>query len=611
MRPLDLTTGPPETDMKKPAQKPAPPPLTVDPVTVEIVRNGIITVTDDMKTSLVRAAASTVIYEAQNFAVGLFSPAGEMVSTGVGLPMLVRAMAQAVRAKIRHCGAGGMKPGDVYITNDPGITGSPLNHIVVTLPIFLKDALIGLACCVAHWPDIGGVKDGMTADVFSEGLQLPILKYQDRVKVNADLVDIIRLNVRDEGRARADLHAQVAAIATGERRFLELVTRYGRDQVAGAITALMDRSEAMARGRMRSIPDGVYEAESFMDDDGITVGRPVPIRVRVEVKGEDMTIDLTGLSRQVRGFYNSPIATGEACAQVAFKCLISPADEPVNDGAFRSLRTILPPGRIVSATRPAPTRSWMTFPMTVVDTIFKALAPAMPDRAIAAHHADPVVAAFHGFNAKTAEYFSGTLGPLGGGWGAKQSDDGVSAAVPLNGGATRNLPSEEIEARFPLVVERYALVPDSGGAGRHRGGLGVERVMRARTDITLNTQVERAHCRPWGLAGGRDGRANAVALRINAHWKTEFPNGKMVAAQIRAGDAFRLRSGGGGGYGPPLERPVAEVCYDVRQGYISVHEAGVFYGVVIDPETFKVNEPATVLIRGAGMAALPPPGHDG
>jgi N-methylhydantoinase B len=592
--------------MKKPPQKSAPP-AAIDPVTIEIVRNNVIAVTDDMKSSLLRSTASTAICKTQDFATGLFTPDGETVSVGIGLPMLIRGMVQTVRAKIRHCGADGMKPGDIYLTNDAGITGSHLNHVVLTLPVFLKDTLIGFSCCVARWPDVGGVKDGMTADVFSEGLQLPILKYQDRGKINQDLVDIISLNVRDPGRALADLQAQATAIATGERRFLEVVGRHGGDQVAGAIAAIMERSEAVARARTRSIPEGVYEAESFMDDDGITVGRPVPIRVRVEVKGDEMTIDLTGLSRQVRGFYNSGIATGEACAQIAFKCLVSPAEEPINDGAFRNLKTILPPGRVVSATRPAPMRSWMTFPMTVVDTVFKALAPAMPDRVIAAHHADLLTARFHGFNAKTAEFFSCSLGPLGGGWGAKQSEDGVSGTVALSGGDSCNVPSEEIEATFPLVIERYALVPDSGGAGRHRGGLGVERVVRARTDITLNTQIERAHCRPWGLAGGRDGRANAVALRITTHWKTEFPNAKLQAAQIRTGDAFRLRSGGGGGYGPPLERPVADVCNDVRQGYVSVHDAGVFYGVVIDPETFKVNEPATLLIRGAGMAALPPP----
>jgi N-methylhydantoinase B len=594
-----------QTEAKLPAERPKRGP--VDPVTVEIVRNGVMAVTEEMKTNLMRTAYNMIIYEALDFTVGLFTPEGETVSIGIGLPMFIRGMAEVVKAKIRHFGAGGMQPGDIYVTNDAYITGSHLNHVTLTLPIFHKDTLVGFSCCMAHWLDIGGQLGGMTTDIFAEGLQIPILKFQDRGKVSQDLVDIIRHNVRIPSRALGDLRAQVTAVTTGERRFLELVTRYGRDHVAEAIAAIMDRSETAARARTRSIPDGVYEAESFMDDDGITVGRSIPIRVRVVVKGDEMTIDLTDVARQVRGFFNSGVTTGHACAQVAYKCLTSPTDYPINDGSFRSLKTIVPPGRIVSATRPAPMRLWMTIPMTIVDTVFKALAPAIPDRVIAGHHADLLIAQFHGFNAKTSEFFIGNFGPLGGGWGAKRSEDGVSGTVALNDGDTHNSPSELVEAKFPIVIERYGLVPDSGGAGRHRGGLGVERVVRARTDITLNTQIERAHCRPWGLNGGRDGRANSVALRISTQWKTEFPNAKVLVAQIKAGDAFRLRSGGGGGYGPPLERPVEDVRNDVRQGYVSVHEAAVFYGVVIDPDTFRVNEPATILIRGTSVPALPPP----
>src|SRR5213078_4353729 len=216
-----------------------------------------------------------------------------------------------------------------------------------------------------------------------------------------DLVDIIRMNVRIPERAMGDLRAQITAVKTGERRFLELLDRYGRDEVLGAIANIMDQSEASARARTRTIPDGVYEAESYMDDDGIDIGKKVPIRVRVVVEGDEMTVDLSNVSKQVRGFYNSGITTGHACAQVAYKCLTSPTDYPINDGSFRSLKTIVPLGRIVSATRPAPMRWWMTYPMTIVDTIFKALAGVIPDRTIAGHHADLLVAHVHGINIKT------------------------------------------------------------------------------------------------------------------------------------------------------------------------------------------------------------------
>jgi N-methylhydantoinase B len=568
-----------------------------DPVIVEIVRNGVIAVTEEMKTNLMRTAYNMIIYEALDFTVGLFTPQGETVSIGIGLPMFIRGMAETVKAKIRHFGMAGIKPGDIYITNDAYITGSHLNHVTLTLPIFHDGALVGFSCCMAHWIDIGGTLGGMTTDIYSEGLQIPILKYQDRGKVNQDLVDIIRQNVRLPSRAAGDLRAQVTAVTTGERRFLQLIGRYGREPVRAAIAAIMDRSEAAARARTQSIPDGVYEASSFMDDDGIAIGKPIPIRVRVEVKGEEMTIDLSEVSRQVRGFFHSGITTGHACAQVAYKCLTSPTDYPINDGSFRSLKAIVPPGRVISATRPAPMRWWMTFPMTIVDTVFKALAPAIPDRVIAGHHADLLVAQFHGINPSNAEFFIGNFGPLGGGWGAKRSEDGVSGTVCINDGDTHNSPNEQVEAKFPVVVERYALVPDSGGAGRHRGGLGVERVVRARTGVTVNTQSERAHCRPWGLGGGCDGTGNEVALRLGGTWKTDFPNAKVLVAQVKAGDAFRLRSGGGGGYGSPLERPPEDVRHDVKQGYVSVRDAAELYGVVIDPETFEVDEEASARLR--------------
>jgi len=569
----------------------------IDPVVTEIVRNGLIAVTEEMKTNLMRTAYNIIIYEALDFTTGLFTPAGETVSIGIGLPMFIRGMAETVKAKIRHFGRDGIKRGDIYVTNDAYLTGSHLNHVTLTLPIFHRGELVGFSCCMAHWLDIGGALGGMTTDIFSEGLQIPILKYQDRGTINTDLVDIIRQNVRLPSRAMGDLRAQVTAVKTGERRFLELVERYGRAAVLGAIAAIMDHSDQSARSRTRTIPDGVYFAESYMDDDGIDIGKRVPIRVKVEIKGDRMVVDLSEVSRQVRGFYNSGITTGHACAQVAYKCLTSPTDYPINDGSFRSLTSIVPPGRVVSATRPAPMRWWMTYPMTIVDTIFKALAPAIPDRVIAGHHADLLVAACHGINPRSAEFFIANFGPLGGGWGAKQSEDGVSATVCINDGDTHNSPNEQAEAKFPLVVESYRLVPDSGGAGRHRGGLGVERVVRARTAITMNTQIERAHCKPWGLQGGLAGTGNDVALRLNGTWKTDFPNAKVLVAALKAGDAFRIRSGGGGGYGSPLDRPAELVLEDVRQGYVSMAAAAELYGVVIDPASLAIDRAATEKLR--------------
>lgn len=484
-----------------------------DAVLTAIIRSGVLAVTEEMKTNLMRTAYNMVIYEALDFTVGLFTARGETVSIGLGLPTFIRGMAETVKAMLRHFGPNGIAPGDILVTNDAYLTGSHLNHFTFAMPVFHRGVLSAFTCCMAHWTDVGGTLDGITTDIFSEGLQLPIVKYQRAGVVNEELVEIIRMNVRIPERAMGDLRAQITAVKTGERRFLELLDRYGREPVLDAIQTIMDQSEAVARAHTLSIPDGVYQAESFMDDDGVEIGKPVPIRVKVIVKGDQMTIDLSEVSRQVRGFFNAGVTTGYACAQVAYKCITSPTDYPINEGSFRTLKVVLAPGTIVSAVKPAAMRWWMAFPMTIIDTIFKALEPAIPDRTIAGHHADLVVAMFHGISHDDGRFFLGGFGPTGGGWGAKLTEDGVSATVCLNDGDTHNSPIEQGEAKFPVLVERHALRQDSGGAGHRRGGLGIEKTVLALVPMTINMQIDRVHCPPWGLAGGEAGAGNRVALR--------------------------------------------------------------------------------------------------
>jgi N-methylhydantoinase B len=564
-----------------------------DPILVEIVRNGVMAVTEEMKVNLMRTAYNMIIYEALDFTVGLFTKQGDTISIGLGLPMFIRGMAETVKAKIKHFGPDGFAPGDILLTNDAYTTGSHLNHLTFTTPIFHDGELVGFSCCMAHWPDVGGTLGGVTTDIFSEGLQIPIVKYARAGVVNQEIHEIIRMNVRLPERAMGDLRAQVTAIKTGERRFLELLDRYGQQAVLNCIEDLMDHAETAARERTRAIPDGVYEAESFMDDDAVDVAERVPIRVKVIVSGDEMTVDLTDVAKQVRGFYNSGPTTGLACAQVAFKCVTSPTDYPVNDGSFRNLKVVLPPGSVVSAVRPAPMRWWMTFPMTVVDTIFKALSKAIPDRIIAGHHADLCVASIDGFYSDSQKLFITGLGPLGGGWGAKKGEDGVSATVCINDGDTHNSPNEQFEAKYPVMVESLSLITDSGGPGRHRGGLGVETVVQALADFNVNTSIERAVCLPWGLDGGLEGTGNEMLLRRDGVIHDDVPNAKVFRAEVKAGDAFILRSGGGGGFGSPLERPVERVEHDVREGYVSIPAARDYYGVVFDPDTLEIDAVAT------------------
>jgi N-methylhydantoinase B len=334
-----------------------------------------------------------------------------------------------------------------------------------------------------------------------------------------------------------------------------------------------------------------------MDDDGIDIGKRVPIRVKVTVKGEEMTIDLTDIGRQVRGFYNSGPSTGIACAQVAFKCLTSPSDYPINDGSFRALKVIAPPGRFVSAVRPAPMRMWMTYPMTVVDTIFKALAPAIPDRVIAGHHACLILCGCTGIDRRDGRFFIGTVGHTGGGWGAKMTEDGMCATVAMNDGDTHTSPIEMVEAKYPVMMDYFRLVPDSGGAGRFRGGIGAERLVKARQDITINSTIDRAVCAPWGLQGGLDGYPNMVALLLEGRLHDQLPNAKVPNQLLRPGDGVIVRGGGGGGFGNPHERPAEKVQDDVRQGYVSIESAREHYGVVLDPQTLALDQAATRVLR--------------
>jgi N-methylhydantoinase B len=565
-----------------------------DPVITEILRNGLVAVTEEMKINLMRTAYNMIIYEALDFTVGLFDARGDTVSIGLGLPMFIRGMSDTVKAKLDHFGAEQLDPGDILLTNDAYITGSHLNHMTFTVPIFHDGELVAFSCCMAHWPDIGGTLMEGTTDIFSEGLQMPIVKIHRKGEPNEELISIIKANVRIPERAMGDFRAQIAAVKTGERRFLDMIRKYSRDAVLGGIEAIMNQSEAVARARVRAIPDGTYEAESFMDDDGINVGQRVPIRVRVTVAGDRMTVDLSEVSKQVQGFYNSGITAGRSCCQVAFKCLTSALDLPINDGAFRALDIVLPPGRVVSAEKPAAMRMWMTYPMTIVDTIFKALAPALPKEVIAGHHADLVVGRINGRRPHDNSFYIYLGGLIGGGWGAKHDSDGMNAVIAMNDGDTHNGPSEQVEAKYPLLVERYCLRPDSGGAGMFRGGLGTEQVVQARHPIRFSSQMDRVRCKPWGLSGGLSGAGNSVALhRYGETKESHFVNGKALNQTLQAGDAYILRSGGGGGYGSPLARDLAALQRDVRCGYVTKGAAEALYGAVFEPDSLVINAAAT------------------
>jgi N-methylhydantoinase B len=574
-----------------------------------VIRNAVVAITDEMKTNLMRTAYNMIIYEAEDFTVGLFDQDGNTISIGLGLPMFIRGLADSIKAKIAFWGKENIAPGDILLTNDPQVMGSHLNHMIFTLPVFNDGELVAFSSSMAHWQDVGGVLGGVTRDIFSEGLQMPFVKIFKAGVQDQELTAIIRANCRVPERAMGDLRAQVASIRTGERRLSDLLKRYGNEAFRQSVALIYEQSDRLARAAVREIPDGVYEADSFMDDDGVAIGKHIPIRVRIEVSGEEMTIDLSGVSAQVSGYFNSGPTAGHSAAEVAFKCLTTPVLLPINDGAFRPLTIILPPGRVISASKPAAVRWWMAIPMSVVDTIFKALATACPERVPAGHHADLASGGAYGFfDPRTGNLTMGSsigVGLAGGGWGAKYDQDGMSGTVCLNDGDTHNSPVEATEAKAPVVIVQRSLRPDSCGAGKYRGGLGVTQQVEMLSPALFQTQIERTLCPPWGLMGGLEAVPNRITV-TRADGSTErFPTGKVSPIRLEPGDGYITETGGGGGFWSPLERDPERVLADVRSGYVSLESAEHDYGVIIQREgrRFEWDAEATDTLKSRLRAA--------
>jgi N-methylhydantoinase B len=560
----------------------------VDAFTAEVIRSSVVAITDEMKTNLMRTAYNMIIYEAEDFTVGLFDADGNTISIGLGLPMFIRGLSDAVKAKIAHWSKEKIFPGDILLTNDPQVMGSHLNHMIFTLPVFHDGELIAFSSSMGHWQDVGGVLGAVTRDIFSEGLQMPFVKIFKQGQQDSEITAIIRNNCRLPEFAMGDFRAQIAAIRTGERRLTQLLQRYGAETFKASVRLIFDQSERLARAAVEKIPDGVYEAESFMDDDGVHLGKHIPIKVRVEVNGDEMTADLSEVSPQVAGPYNSGATAGRSASEVAFKFLTTPLLLPINHGSFRPLKVILPPGRIVSATKPAPVRTWMTVPMTVVDTIFKALAPACPGNVLAGHHADLAVPRTFGLDPKTGRAFHFPQTLSGGGWGALHDRDGQNATFCINDGDTHNTPAEAAEGKGPILISYRKLRPDSGGAGKFRGGLGVAQEVRMLAPASVLSAMERTKCAPWGLHGGKEAMPNRFNIvRKNGTMQT-LPTGKTNGhVALEPGDGFLVEVGGGGGFWEPYEREPERVLADVRAGYVSVEAARRDYGVVIRQEGRK------------------------
>ncbi len=561
----------------------------IDPFTIEIVKDALVAIGDEMFVSLQHTAKSTIIYEVLDYASGLVDARGQLITQGNGVTGFLGTLTFAVRSVLDKFGVEGLQPGDVLITNDPYTGGGThLSDVTLVVPIFYQSRLLAFSACKAHWTEVGGKDPGSwttdATEVFQEGLQFPCVKLFEAGRPNAALIDLIEANVRLPDMTRGDMEAQVASLRLGERRFCQLCDKYGVDVVTGSIEALMEHGERLTRLELARLPRGTYVAEDMIDDDGIGNG-PFPVRVAVTLTGEELVCDFTGTHPQVPGPVNCTLTGLHSGARTVLKAITSPSI-PVNEGCFRPLRVTCPPGTIFTAQRPAPVSTYWETMEYVTDLIWKALAPVVPDRLPAGHFLSVCGVVVAGLHPDSGELFL-LVEPQAGGWGAGAAKDGEQGLMCVGDGETYVIPVEVAEARYGILVDRYQLDVTDAGAGRYRGGRGCIRDYRAVSDeITLTATFGRHKYLPWGVDGGFPGSRNEVRI-FHADGR-EVVLGKCARYRLRKGEVARLVTGTGGGWGSPLDRPVERVVEDVRDGYVTVAQAARDYGVLVDEATLEL-----------------------
>ena len=571
--------------------------MKLDAVTLEVLRNALPAVANEMAADLQRTSYNMMIYEVRDYCTALLDTNGELISQNVGgVSHFVADLGVLVVDGMKRYGSDGFKPGDVVITNHQAVAGQHLNNVVIYMPYFYRGELLMFCMVRAHWIDVGGQSTGFgagatVADPWLEGLQLDQLKIYEEGKLNETLYRVIKDNIRFPESSLGDMKSQMAACRLAARRMDELFDKYGKDTILAAISQIFDETEQKCRNVVVQLPDGIYEAEASIDDDGLIRDEEVPIRVKITIKGSDMTIDLSGCSAERKAAINSRTYAG---ARVAYKALTGPLD-PVNEGSFRALKVIIPEGNIMMAKFPAPMSGWSAIVPTVVDTIVVALAKAMPDRVPAGHHGllgGSVV--FFGLHPKTKRRFI-VQSIEGGGWGGRPFEDGESATVSVCQGDVRNGSIEGIELKCPVLVESRALRPDSCGAGRYRGGLGLDMKVRNLVEGKWNFErTRRSKCPPWGIAGGTAGEPGGNLLKLPGEKAFKWITGANIPVPLNS--QAIVRTGGGGGWGDPLERDAALVAADAAEGLISGRAARELYGVVLKG-SMSLDESATQRLR--------------
>jgi len=573
--------------------------VRLDAVTLEVIRNALPAIANEMAADLQRTSYNMMIYEVRDFCTAMIDPKGQLISQNVGgVSHFVADLGVLITDGMARYGEKGFKPGDVIVTNHQAVAGQHLNNVVIYMPYFFKGELLMFLMVRAHWIDVGGTSTGFgagpqVADPWYEGLQLDQLKIYNQGELDETLYRVIKDNIRFPESSLGDMKSQMAACRLAARRLDELFGKYGRDTILAAIRQIFDETERKCRNVVESLPDGVYEASASIDDDGVRKGEPVPIHVKITIDGGAMTIDLSGCSLERKAGINSRTLAG---ARVAYKALTGPL-EPVNEGSFRALDVIIPEGSIMMARFPAPMAGWSAIIPTVVDTIAAALAKAMPDTVPAGHHGllgGAVV--FFGIHPKTGRRFV-VQSIEGGGWGGRPNEDGESGTVSVCQGDVRNGSIEGIELKCPVLVESRGLRTDSCGAGKYRGGLGIDMQVRNLVEGHWNfEQTRRTLCPPWGLWGGTPGESGGYLLRLPEENEFRLMAGARIPVPVEA-EAI-VRTGGGGGWGDPLERDPERMRNDVREELISRDAARKLYGVVLT-DGLALDRAATQTLRAA------------
>jgi len=562
----------------------------VDPFTLEIIKEGLVAIGDEMFVTMQRTSMSTIIYEVLDYAVGLTDAQGRLITQGNGVTLFLGTLDFGVRSVLDKFGAENLKPGDIFITNDPYTGGGThLSDVSIIAPIFYDGRLVAFAANKGHWTEVGGMAAGSwttnSTEVYQEGLQFPCVKLFDQGRPIQSLIDVIRANVRTPDMTIGDMYAQVASMRIADRRFRELCDKYGVDLVMTGIEAWLDYTEQLTRQELKKLPDGVYEAVDYIDDDGIGNG-PFEVRVKVTIEGDRMICDFTGTHEQVPGPVNCARTGLYSAARAVLMGLTDPSI-PASEGCFRALEVVCPDGTIFTCRRPAAVSTYWETMLYASDLIWKAMAPVLPDRLPAGHFLSVCGVVLAGKHPDTGELFL-LVEPQAGGWGAGADKDGENGLVSVGDGETYIIPVEVCETRYGVLVDQYALDITDGGAGKFRGGRGLVRDYRITADEAWYTGTFGRHkFLPWGMAGGQDGSRNYTKI-IFADGRPPDIFGKTAQYHLKKGDVARLVTGTGGGYGNPFERPVEKVQEDVKNGYITLEQAERDYGVVLNPETLEV-----------------------